>query len=368
MDILDIFYNHIILEALHGEVDCYIYYNILFETYFKETNQRLISNDKYKDLLVPTLTINNKKIFDELLIKYVNLCLKFYDDSNFDEEISKCTDKGISKEKLIMTLLWSNATFEDFKNPEQFLQKRIAFLENETTELSQKCGYSEILDGNIILEICKDKIYNETPYKIVIKLNNGEEEYKFPEVKFGIFNDTIYFYAIQNSHNESNNYTKRINRTLFKIGEGFDIQKDNYDIFEEGNLKDVSASFVVALNIALSYFHSIGIDKINVNSIIISRWNAKKIALEKKINKGKVTDEEKEEVLTKQDLIQKNLTEKFLRTFLRLAYHYQSIHITSYPTDIDSNLHLNIDGELSTDNKLLDEMSKLVQNNNNRKR
>lgn len=29
-DILDIFYNHIIPEASHGKIDCFMYYHICF--------------------------------------------------------------------------------------------------------------------------------------------------------------------------------------------------------------------------------------------------------------------------------------------------------------------------------------------------
>ena len=63
----------------------------------------------------------------------VDKALKFYDDTNFYEEVRECdfreNEMGISKEKLIMTLLWSNATIEDFNNPCSYLRKRIAFFD-----------------------------------------------------------------------------------------------------------------------------------------------------------------------------------------------------------------------------------------------
>ena len=43
MNILDIFYNHIVEEASNGRVDCFVYYNILFETYIEETDTRITS-------------------------------------------------------------------------------------------------------------------------------------------------------------------------------------------------------------------------------------------------------------------------------------------------------------------------------------
>ena len=37
------------------------------------------------------------------------------------------SNKGISKEKIIMTLLWSNATNDDYLNPCNYLRKRINY-------------------------------------------------------------------------------------------------------------------------------------------------------------------------------------------------------------------------------------------------
>ena len=358
MDIIDIFYNYIVKEAVFGRVDCYFYYNMLFDTI---VNDNIVSNSiKYPHTITPTLIIKDKEVFDKLLIEYVNLALDFYDDNNFEKEVIEKYEYNKSrnsKEKTIMTLLWSNATMEDFQNPIGFLQRRINFLKSEIKTDNQEYGYCDILKGNLSVSIEKDKIYNETPYKMVIKLNNNDEEYIFPEIKFGIDNETIYFYAIQNNGNNNNSYSKKVNRILFKIGDGFDQKLDNYENYEEGNLKDVSASFLVALNIAISYFKTKNFNKICVSSILIERWNAKKIAisLDRRLN-----EVDKNKLLIEQENIQKNITEKFLRTFLRLKFHYDGIDVSSMPFEIDSNLHLNISKELISNNTLLNETNILI--------
>lgn len=253
-------------------------------------------------------------------------------------------------------MLWGNATFDDFQNPLDFLRKRIAFLNSKVTETSIDLNYSNILKGNLKLNISKDLL--ETPYKLVIDWENEKEEkYEFPQVKFGIQDDTVHIYAIQN---HSKLMHPGIKRTLYKIGQGFDSKEDNYEIYGPGNLNDVTPSFLVALNMAVSYFNSLGYKNIVVPSMLIARWNAKQIMFN--MMKYVVGDEVFNENVEEYNNTQHNLTEKLLRTFLRLAHHYESINVSSYPFEVDTSLHLSIDGELISNNDLLQETADLVIN------
>lgn len=362
--ILDIFYNHIIKEAKNGCIPCLINYGMLFETYIEEDNLLYECDNKYKDLLIPKLVIKNKSEFNELLYEYVNLSLEFYDDNNYYPEVRDNIDYEIdktSKEKQIMILLWSNATYSDFHDPINYLKKRISFLNNN---LEYKNNiYSEYFNGTMEHSITKDKMMNETPYKMNFKLNNNGELFNFPSIKFGIYNDVVYIYAIQNDEISNNNYSKKVNRLLYKVGENFSSDLDNYDIYEEGNLKDISASFLVSLNMALSYFKKLGFTKFEVPTILITRWNAKKIALQNKIDKNKVSSDEIEDILVKQDKTQKNLTEKFIRTFLRLNHHVPSINLTNMPFEEDEDMKFVIEEDYISNNSILNETSSLISNN-----
>lgn len=362
MDILDIFYNYIVKEADKGVVKCFFSYFVFFKTSISKDNNYSYDNSEY---LIPTLTIHNKELFDKLLIEYVNLCMDFYGTKNFREEVLNNDNYEIDRtcpEKLIMTFLWSNATYEDFLNPEEYLRKRIEFIKN-SKEINFESNRSELLNGNIKLEIKKDKISYETPYKMCISItNDNNEEYIFPEIKFGIYNNTVYFYAIQNSNQNinTNPYSKKINRLLFKIGEGFDSSIDNYELYDEGNLKDVTSSFVVAINIAINYFHSLGYRNIKIESFLPVRWNSKNGVINRKFELEKISKEEKEEQIEKVESIQRNLTEKFIRTFLRLSHHYEGMNIESLPYDIDSSLHISLEDNIETNNSLLKETGELV--------
>lgn len=185
-----------------------------------------------------------------------------------------------------------------------------------------------------------------------IKLTDDIDEtntYYLPNIKFGIYNNKAYIYAIQSKKNKSDSseYTKKINRKLFKIGKNFN---ENI-LYKDDNLKDVTASFVISANIALSILENIGIDEILVPSLLIERWNSRFIT-----DKIKKENNENNHIL-----IQKNLTEKFLRTFRRIMCHTKHIDIKSYPFENDSYLHLSYNNNSKySNNPLLDETYNLV--------
>ena len=362
MDYLDIFYNYIVKEAAKGKISCFLDYGIIFETEILETGEKVSCMGDYYGVLVPILTIHDKKKFDELLCRYVNLCLSFYDRKNFRDEVFNKEEYEINRtspEKMIMTFLWANATFDDFLNPEDYLEKRIAFLEME--EESFVTGVSSLLKGKINFKIQKDFIVYETPFKISISsvgVDNGI--YKFPEIRFGIYNDTVYFYTIQNPPKDYNMYNKYVNRALYKVNSGF--------VDDESGIKDISPSFVVSLNMAINYFYSLGFRKIDVSSMLISRWNAKKVILNNKYRNNMISDEDAMEELDNQDKLQHNLTEKFLNTFLRLVSQYEGIEVVNLPYDIDTSMHLELGDEISTSNELLRETGDLIKSVKNVKK
>lgn len=356
MDILDIFYNHIIKEAIYGRIDSFFFYNIIFNTVIEEENIRYEAKTNYKDLIIPTLHIKDKKSFDKLLVIYVNKCLNFYDDSNFPTEVISGEyydeDNKISKEKTILALLFANAGIEDFANPVGYLQKRIDFLENNQQSKTY-LGYSNILDADIQIDISKDKLNNETPYQFIITLiSNSQEKYELPRLKFGISDNKAYVLAIQNSNKIKTKFSQRINRKLYKVGEGFSKEIDNFDIYEEGNLSDVTPSFLVVANIFITYMSCLGINDLVISSILLARWNAKSIANQ---IKSKNDQNLYNSYYQRQLEIQANLTEKFLRTFLRLNYHCDNLTIVSYPNEQSFDLLMTNNGILHSNNNLLNE-------------
>lgn len=352
---ISIFYNEIIKEASTGSVDADITYNILFNTYIPEENIDIKSNIKLDNVLIPTLHIKNKKLFDELLSTYLELALNFYNDNNYYRDITENTFYYY-KVKTLLSILWSNATYEDFNDPINFLRRRITFFKNNLSEfdLWKDLGYSQNLNSNITVKNTKSNLRNETPYKLEIVLESDGSKYELPNIYYGIENETLYIYAIQNRKNaniENNAFQKFIKRKLYSINEGLDVKNETFENFDIGNLKDVTPSFLLAINIALGIFANKNINKIIVPSILYIRWNDKEIMFDKK---GRAIEEFNiKEEQEKHNYIQSNLTEKLIRTFLRLSYHIEGIEIENYPFELDSSLKLSIEEVKNFNNELL---------------
>lgn len=377
MNDINVFYDEIINEASTGRVDCFFMMNLLFSTYLKEEN-KTIEGKKDDDgrYLIPTLVIKNKENFNKLLTEYLALAKTKYDLTKYYEalEFDDIENPEHIINKLILTTLWANATYDDFNWSEEFLRKQILFLKDNTfSEYNEPTiiGYSEMLGGYLEIENIPEPILNETPTSLKISLIEPEtnERYTFPLVRYGIKDDKCYIYAVQKNKkfDVDNNFKKKVNRRLFKIGENFDTKNDTYENYKEGNLKDVSASFVVASNIVLGLLSSKGINDIVVPSILIERWNAKEKNI---VLRSKKEEKPKEYIETNKDEhngIQSNLTEKLLRTFLRIVSHNNTFEVIAYPFDIDSSLHIRTCSELDCNNSLLNETFLIGEKVNSKK-
>lgn len=347
MNITNIFYyeviNEVILDESHHKDGIY---NVYFNTCIPENNV-LIQTESKK--LIPTLFIKNKKEFDKALTKYIEVAAGV-NINNHDYV------------KALLLLLWSNALPEDFENPVEFINRRTAFLCDNTFEDLDKgiisLGYSETLGSELEVTYNNETIEQETSKSILLTASNGEDIYEFPTVKIGIDGDTAYIYAIQKlkSKKEPTAFTKKINRALYKVGEGFDKEQDNEEIYGSGNLSDVSASFLVAANVVIGLLESKGIHSIVLPSMLLVRYNAKTEYYIKKNNYYNNGDSEKLEEFEQEHLrIQTNLTEKFLRTFLRLCHHHKGLEVIALPYENDSSMHIHNNGELQCNNSLLNE-------------
>ncbi len=377
MNDINVFYDEIINEASTGRVDCFFMMNLLFSTYIREENKTIEAkkNDDGR-YLIPRLVIKNKDNFNKLLTEYLALARKKYDLSIYQDELTFADVENYEQviNKIILTTLWANATYDDFSESEEFLRKQIAFLKDETFSEYEEptiIGYSETLGGYVEVENIQETILNETPNSLKISVIEPEtnERYTFPLVRYGIEDNKCYIYAVQKNkrYDEENKFKKKVNRRLFQIGENFDTKNDTYENYGEGNLKDVSASFVVASNIALGLLASKGITDIVVPSILIERWNAKETGIivksKREENSQEYIDSNKEE----HNKIQNNLTEKLLRTFLRIVSHNKTFNVTAYPFDIDSSLHIKTSEELDCNNTLLNETFLIGEKVNSKK-
>lgn len=345
--VVNSFYYHIVPDASRGKILTNLgVFNICYNTLVPSEDIEFIYEKD--DIFVPTLLIKDKVKFDECLVDYVKVATEFY---------------GID-ENLVMAMLFFDATNEDFCNPINYINRKKNFiLDSRLNSLKEGIdfGYSEILDGNIFVNLSKDEIFYETPYVLESSLLSKNGGYNFPSVSFGIEDNKAYIYAIQKRSVSTNKslYEKKVNRALFKIGEGFDIKEDNYEKYDVGNLMDVTASFVVVSSMLLGILENMGINEIILPSVRIVRWNNKAVSKDSIVKYNKYDIKLNNELKSEMVRNQSNMTDKFLRTFLRLAYHFDGLDVVSYPFEVDSNLRMNNGFDLVCNNSLLREVYEL---------
>ena len=195
--ILDLFYNEIIFEAQEGKIDAFFMMHLPFNLIIENKAITRITDIKNDDLLIPTLNITNKELFDSLLVEYVNKAINVYDEKEFSflsdvDYIYPNTDNTILKQKYkikyIMCTLLGNASYIDFEDPIKFLKNRISMLENNILPLSKRVdlGYFETIGARIYLKEEKSPIKAETPYRITGYLEY-DDGYKviLPEIYMG---------------------------------------------------------------------------------------------------------------------------------------------------------------------------------------
>lgn len=368
--IKNIFFNEIVNEAKLGEVKVQINEEEnTFNVGFNSCIEGVLESGNFGDSK-PILMVNNKDQLVNLLEQYFNECNKH------NNKFSNC--KLEEKIKIYLTLIWSNATYEDFANPAQFIKRRIDFYQNKILDFSSK-EYSHEIE---VLDNSKIQIYNElqdirqeTPYVFQPTIENGEDSFSLPRISYGISNNECYIYAVQN-HNKSelSSYEKKINRTLYKIKENvLAFETDEYKEYlnESGyypeNISDVSPSAILSLSIFLDVLNKYGIEKVKVISLLPIRYNSKELAFTKKyeynLKNKNLSESELRKLLLeykKESLrIQKNLSEKMIRNFRRIEHHFDNCIITSYPMEFDEYLHMNVREFTIGNNDFLNEVMNL---------
>ncbi len=350
--ILDIFYKKIIPEAQKGEVDCYFTANIAFNLVINNIEISKCEELLYDGILIPTLKITNKKLFDDMLITYVKKAMKFYNSSDFTflKDINSASNENLEKEKMeylvkyIISNLFANASFSDFDYPIEFLRSRLAMFDNKVLNYEGELdlGYIESIGARMYVIEEVSPIKSETPYRIKSYLK-FDDEYKLllPEIYAGNSGDKYKLYGIQ----------KKLHHNRIE---------------EEFYLKKIRKGFIAKINgapehyfLAVMLFLSLCSDKeIEVIPFLVERWNAKAITIYKKSKK--IPNFSLEDMIQEQSRIQNNATNILIRYFEKLEKVSNGINFNSFSFEADSNLHINIKQDFESKSVAFNEIFKLV--------
>ena len=376
--IIDVFYN----EILPGIVKGNYYIGQMSATI--RFNVKINKDGQLKDLEgindpdLPTMIIKDEEAFNHYLVKLIEEIYDNYVPLKWKESPSYIRDdKNIfSAEKnhlkYYLSHIWANMTYMDFLNPEQYLKRYLSFLTDNTFK-HKKIATNPIekLNGcHLRITNIEQESISETPYAFRIEIldrlpkNVSDErncqKYALPDIKYGI-EDTpngkmAYIYAIQydwkakKANNENPEFSSKIKRLLYKIDEDISkeelakkgqTQTDNSTI--EENVVDVTPAAIISLISVLSLFNQNEINNIIVPTCFPVRWESVRMVNMEELdyyrNEHNYPEEKIKELEAQYDLEQyrdgRNITDKMIRNFRRLAYHFNNLDIVSYPFDFD---------------------------------
>ena len=160
-------------------------------------------------------------------------------------------------------------------------------------------------------------------------------------------------------------FRKRLNRELYKLNDGvLEQESEDFIKFRNGetrdyqeNVTDVTQSFVLSLSVFVTLLQKEGIGKIKVVPYLPVRYVGRHIAA------SNVTDEVRREELNERNKrIQDNCTNKFMRTFRRVAYHMgEDLEMYSVPYEVDEYMTFVLHSKSKElNNPLLDKVSDCV--------
>ena len=116
------------------------------------------------------------------------------------------------------------------------------------------------------------------------------------------------------------------------------ILKNNLSAYyPEGNITDVTPSFILSLNIFITLLQNKNISKIKAVPYLPIRYLSRDLAAE-----STKEEDKKKALLERNNAIQTNPTNKFIRTFRRLAIQNDSLQIETYPYELDEFLTIKL--------------------------
>lgn len=319
-----------------------------------------------------TLVIKNLDEFKEKIKEYLNL------EIDCKRKTMRIYNGVVSdKIKWYIVNLFANMTTEDFLNPIAYIDKYMAFLRDKTFDYLDDgitVKLPKVKESELEIKREQNSTSMETPYKITLTLKkNGDEftTFKLPSIYYAVREENnkkvCYIYSVMNKDNKKlteseMKFQKQINRLLYKLNDGvvdsqeyYDYKEGESEYYPEGNISDITNSFLFSLNIFMSLLQKEGIEQVKVVSYLPVRYNSRVLAAE--------DSEKKEELLERNNMIQTNATNKLIRTFRRLAHQNNALEITMYPYEYDEFLTINLASrEKELENMLLEESNDIINN------
>lgn len=316
--------------------------------YKTDTEEIIVNPD------VPILNLKGNRLpaFEEALTEYVQTF--FSSELYWANPISSCNSQ---KDKLVhaMSVVWLNATADDYENPIQFLKRYTDFLKDKTFDEFWRAKQIHKIQTlqNCSLEISKSEQqeFQETPTSIKFRVHKENVEKELPRIAYGISKGVAYIYGIQSPQRDKNEVDdpviKKVNRSRFKINDMSNIPQDYRNVY----LKQEPYAYI-SLFVFLSMLKQKNINRIVMPAYLPERYESKEQLInERMIRKTydlkNARDTKKwigelAESSNDHKRIQYNITNKFLSYMARMECDIPGIEIKSTPEETNGSLIVDI--------------------------
>ena len=254
----------------------------------------------------PTLVISDLEKTAGFLEEYLKRARVFYgvEQSRYD-----LTKESFDK-KLIFDLI-ANGTNYDLCNFEQYVQVKTEMLKKAEKIGKINLGLMELPFGKVraMVSISKNESKLEGPYKFEVYFENEQGSFALPSSTFGIVGNKVFIYTIQaKKGKQDSRLAKKMDRYFRKFNKGLDMAEPE---------AQVSTNALAALTTFVTYMQANGIKEFFAPAFLPARYIAKDLS-----NLHRISDESLVEEQEKLDRNQFNMTNKFLYTAMRFAWHF----------------------------------------------
>lgn len=288
----------------------------------------------------PNMNVKNLMEFEEVLQEYYN-AVKKSDIKMFKETPKHNMDYFLFKSV-------STVTSSDCEDIAQYITRLTQFIKDDTFSEYDHCkiNVGSICGGKYSILVERQGEYNflETPYMMKFYVCNRNITYQLPLIRYGICEENgqkvAYIYAVQQKkkYDRGDNFISEIENDIRMINSGV---KEN---------RNVTPSMLFALSMFVVMLKKEGINIIRVPDFVCSRY-------------GEFRNKSSEKEI---DETQENITNKFLRMFLRLDLQIDGFNIYQYPNELGSSfMEMKIENtNFGSNNPLLMEVFELFKDDN----
>lgn len=303
---------------------------------------------------VPILNLKGNRLpaFEETLTEYVQTF--FSSELYWANPISSCNSQ---EDKLVhaMSVIWLNATADDYENPIQFLKRYTDFLKDKTFDEFWNPRQIQKIQTlqNCSLEISKSEQqeFQETPTSIKFRVHKDNVEKELPRIAYGISKGTAYIYGIQSPQRDENTVDepsiKKVNRSRFKVNDMTNIPEDYQNVY-----KKQEPYAYISLFVFLSMLKQKNINRVIMPAYLPERYESKEqLISEKAMKKTYDLKNSKDmknwlgelaESCNDHQRVQYNITNKFLSYMSRMECDVPGIEIKSTPDETNGSLIVDI--------------------------